>query len=85
MIGQLPQPVVDAEPPRRLRLRGNDLARVLGVPDDVKRMEELGVRGGAKVEMVQAGSPCIVLLAGQKLCFRSGVLLSVLVRPGAEL
>ena len=57
--------------------------QVLGLPEQVHRLQELGVRGGATVEMVQPGSPCIVQLAGHKLCFRAGELLSVLVRPGA--
>lgn len=56
---------------------------VSGAPDDVHRLEELGLRGGAAIEMVQSGSPCIIRLAGQKLCFRPDELLSVLVRCGA--
>lgn len=54
---------------------------VLGLPDDVRRIEELGLRSGTIVEMVQSGSPCIIRLAGTKLCFRSDDLLSVLVAP----
>ena len=57
--------------------------QVLGQPDQVHRLEELGLRGGANIEMVQTGSPCIIRLAGQKLCFRADELLSVLVRRGA--
>ena len=56
--------------------------RVLGLPDQVHRLEELGLRGGASIEMVQSGSPCIIRLAGHKLCFRADELLSVLVRLG---
>ena len=56
---------------------------VAGMPEHVHRLHELGVRGGATVEMVQAGSPCIVRLAGQKFCFRADDLFSVLVRRGA--
>ena len=59
------------------------IGQVLGQPEHVHRLEELGLRGGAKVEMVQTGSPCIIRLAGQKLCFRADELLSVLVRRGA--
>lgn len=55
---------------------------VLGGNEHVHRMQEIGVRSGATVEMVQPGSPCIVLLAGQRLCFRSGELLNVMVRLG---
>ncbi len=54
---------------------------VLGSPEQVHRLEEMGLRGGTSVEMVQPGSPCIIRLGGQKLCFRSDDLLSVLVRP----
>ena len=56
--------------------------QVLGLPDQVHRLEELGLRGGASIEMVQSGSPCIIRLAGHKLCFRADELLSVLVRQG---
>lgn len=54
---------------------------VLGQPGDVHRLEEIGIRGGTDVEMIQPGSPCIIRLSGQKLCFRADELLSVLVRP----
>ena len=57
--------------------------QVLGQPDVVHRLEELGLRGGAAVEMVQAGSPCIIRLRGLKLCLRADELVSVLVRRGA--
>lgn len=57
--------------------------QVLGHPDHVHRLEELGVRGGASIEMLQSGSPCIVQLAGNKLCFRGGETMSILVRVGA--
>ena len=59
------------------------VGHVMGRPEQVHRLEELGLRGGARIEMVQAGSPCIIRLAGQKLCFRADELLSVLVRRGA--
>ncbi len=60
-----------------------NIDRVTGQPDQVHRLEELGLRGGATIEMVQSGSPCIVRLAGQKLCVRADELLSILVRRGA--
>ena len=60
------------------------VGQVLGNPDQVQRMRELGLRDGVTVEMVQAGSPCIVRLSGQKLCFRADDLLHVLVRCGAS-
>jgi ferrous iron transport protein A len=58
------------------------VGQVSGQPDEIHRLEELGLRGGATIEMVRSGSPCIIRLAGQKLCFRADELLRVLVRRG---
>ncbi len=60
-----------------------EVGQLMGLPEQVLRLEELGLRQGAVVEMVDPGVPCIVRVAGSKLCFRNGDLLSVLVRPGA--
>ncbi|MCH8921827.1 MAG: ferrous iron transport protein A [Planctomycetes bacterium] len=57
--------------------------QVMGRPEHVQRLEELGLRGGRHIEMVQSGNPCIVRLDGQKICFRGGESLNVLVRPAA--
>ena len=46
------------------------ISRVAGHPDHVLRLEEFGLRGGARIEMFRPGSPCIVRLAGNKLCLR---------------
>ena len=59
------------------------VGQLVGGPNDVHRLEELGLRGGTEIEMVQPGSPCIVRLAGQKLCFRADDLLRIWVRPTA--
>jgi Fe2+ transport system protein FeoA len=48
----------------------------------VKRLEEMGLREGTEVEMVQPGSPCIVRLGDVKLCFRETELIHVMVCPG---
>ena len=48
-----------------------------------KRLEELGLRVGRRVEMIQPGTPCIVRLEGAKLCVRHGADCHILVRPGA--
>ena len=55
---------------------------VLGGVEQVHRLNELGLRQGAQVEMLQPGSPCILRLDGNKLCFRADEMLSVLVRLG---
>jgi len=58
-----------------------DVRQVVGQPEQVRRLEELGLRGGARLEMVRSGSPCIVRVAGSTFCFREGELLSVIVAP----
>jgi ferrous iron transport protein A len=59
-----------------------EVEEVVGDAEQVHRLEELGVRPGAAIEMLQPGSPCIIRLAGSKLCFRETDLLNVLVRLG---
>jgi Fe2+ transport system protein FeoA len=59
------------------------IGELMGQADDVQRLQELGMRVGSIVEMLQAGSPCIVNLDGTKLCFRACDATSVLVRLGA--
>jgi Fe2+ transport system protein FeoA len=59
-----------------------EIDQLVGKPDHVHRLHELGLRSGVIVEMVQPGSPCIVRLGGQRLCFRQTEALGVLVRPG---
>jgi ferrous iron transport protein A len=56
--------------------------QLLGRPDEVHRLEELGMRVGAHVEMIQPGSPCIIKLQGAKLAFRDHEGFRVLVRLG---
>jgi len=56
--------------------------QVFGTAEHVHRLEELGLRGGAEIEMVRHGSPCIVKLSGHKLCFRFDDLHKILVQPG---
>jgi Fe2+ transport system protein FeoA len=58
------------------------VAQVVGTPQQVRRFEELGIRPGVMVEMIQSGIPCIFRVSGSKLCFRqSSEVLSVLVHP----
>jgi Fe2+ transport system protein FeoA len=55
--------------------------RVVGREDQVHRLEEFGLLGGARIEMFRRGNPCIIRLAGGKMCLRADDLLNVLVRP----
>lgn len=59
--------------------------RISGPPDHVQRLEELGLRGGVRIEMFRPGSPCIIRMAGNKVCIRSGGILEVLVQPETPL
>ena len=53
--------------------------QLVGSTEDVRRLEEMGVRRGQAVEMLQPGTPCIVRLGGSRLCFRQTDGLGVLV------
>ena len=56
-----------------------EVRQIVGRPEQVRRLEELGVRNGVTLEIVQAGTPCIVRVGSTKLCFRDGEMCSVLV------
>jgi ferrous iron transport protein A len=58
------------------------IGQLVGGADEVHRLEELGMRAGTQVEMVQSGSPCIIRLGGAKICFRDNEAVGVLVRTG---
>lgn len=53
--------------------------QLVGAPEQVHRLEEMGLRRGAAVVMVQPGSPCIIGLAGSRLCFREAEAAAILV------
>lgn len=76
---------MDAILPLRLLQCGEvaQIEQVVGQDDQIHRLQELGLRSGVAVEMVQPGSPCIVRVADQKLCFREGDVFGILVRPRA--
>lgn len=56
-----------------------EVGELVGLPEQVRRLEELGLRVGARVEMVRSGAPCIIRIAGSTLCFRDDESLRVLV------
>jgi len=67
-----------------------EVRQVVGQSEQVRRLEELGLRHGVQLEMVRHGTPCIVRIGGQsqsgscgdsKLCFRQSDLLQVMVTP----
>ena len=64
-------------------LRGGefaDVTEVTGEPTWVGRMAELGLRAGARVQVVQGGSPCLVKVNGSRLCLRGEQAMQILVR-----
>ena len=74
--------MIDLIPLRMLRPgEFAQIDQVIGDPRHVHRLHELGLQCGITIEMVQPGTPCIVRLAGHKLCFRHNHELNVLVRP----
>ena len=78
--GSLAGPLI---PIRRLR-NGQTAAvrQLVGQPQQVQRLRELGFRDGAEIRMVRSGSPCIVRLGTKDLCFRAAEVLGVLVQIG---
>ena len=57
------------------------ISRLVGHPDHVHRLREFGLCDGVRVEMFRRGNPCIIRLAGNKVCIRADELLDVLVVP----
>ena len=58
-----------------------DVSELVGPADQVRRLEELGLRGGARVEIVRSGSPCIIRIGSSTLCVRNDSRVNVLVSP----
>jgi ferrous iron transport protein A len=50
-----------------------------GRPELVHRLEEMGLRSGARVYMVRSGSPCIVEINHQRFSIRCDESITVLV------
>jgi len=57
-----------------------EVRRILGPADHVHRLEEFGLRGGTRLQMFRPGNPCIIRLAGHKVCLRAHDGLRILVR-----
>lgn len=57
------------------------ISRIQGHPDHVHRLEEFGLRDGACIEMFRPGNPCIIRMAGNKICFRAEDCVKISVVP----
>jgi ferrous iron transport protein A len=67
-------------------LRAGEWAEVVEVFGElawVGRMAELGLRGGCRLQVLQAGSPCLLLVNGSRLCLRADQAMQILVRSVA--
>jgi Fe2+ transport system protein FeoA len=58
-----------------------EVFRVEGRADHVHRLKEFGLGHGTRIEMFRMGNPCIVRMAGNKVCLRLDRALDILVRP----
>jgi Fe2+ transport system protein FeoA len=58
-----------------------DVADVSGDPAWVGRLADLGIREGCRLQVVQPGSPCLLDIAGCRLCIRGCETSQILVRP----
>lgn len=50
----------------------------------VSRLEEMGLRAGAEIKMLQPGQPCIIALENHRLSFRGEEAAQVLVEVRRE-
>lgn len=57
------------------------VSRITGQPDHVHRLREFGLLGGTRIQMFRPGNPCILRVAGNKVCCRTDDLLHILVEP----
>jgi ferrous iron transport protein A len=75
--------VIDRAIPLSQLPRGQSacIRRIVGRAEHVHRLEEFGLRSGTRIEMFRSGNPCIIRLAGNKVCLRADELLRILVEP----
>jgi len=58
------------------------VSQFCGSGEQIERMQAMGVREGAEIEVVKSGSPCIIRVENCQLCFRESEALCVLVALG---
>jgi len=57
-----------------------EIGEVVGPLAHIRRLQELGLRTGAFLQMIRCRSPCILRVDGSTLCFREDESLRVFVR-----
>jgi len=61
-----------------------EVGQLTGRDAEIRRLQELGLHVGAKVEMISPGSPCVVRIDGKSYAFRATELIRVLTRPADQ-
>jgi Fe2+ transport system protein FeoA len=65
-------------------LKAGDKACVLslcGSECEIARLAAMGLRGGARLQLLREGSPCILQVDETRLCLRATEELQILVQP----
>ena len=62
---------------------GGRICHIDGELELVHRLQEMGVREGARVRMIRCGSPCIVHVNDHRLSLRADGAVTILVELGA--
>ena len=57
-----------------------EILDVMGDPRRVHRLHEFGLRSGIHIQMFRPGNPCIIRMAGSKVCLRMDDSLQVMVK-----
>ena len=57
------------------------IAQVIGDAEAIRRLHELGLQLGARIEILRSGSPCIVRVNDSTICFRHEEQVRVMVSP----
>lgn len=60
-----------------------EVAEVHGEPSWLGRMAELGIRVGCRLQMLRAGSPCLLRVGEVRLSLRADLAMQIVVNPVA--
>lgn len=58
-----------------------EISDIKGQAGHVHRLHEFGLRLGTRIQMFRPGNPCIIRMAGSKVCIRMDDSLQVMVKP----
>ena len=61
-----------------------EVCQIEGDHSQVRRLQEMGICQGCKLKVVCQGSPCIVKVAGSRICFRENEMTNIFVRVGSS-